>query len=292
MTNMLVPEHYSDMLGMPDLKFVEALDTSFPFVEAGSGSPVLFVHGAWADLRIWCGLWEEIARHHQFLAITQRHFGYGEWPTTKPFSRDVHTDDLIALIKSIGKQVHLVGWSYAGGILVRVAGEIPGHVCSLMVYEPSFESEDPPKEESLRQARETFWKELEPAYSVAEAGDLDTAMRSGVEIVFGLGHGGFSSLDLRFQRVFLDNAHTMIPELEAPYSKPLKKSDLKKVRCPTLIVLGERTHKQYRLIANATLDGLPNPSVVIYDGVGHGGPVQVPGQFAKTILDFVEDDST
>ena len=117
-------------------------------------------------------------------------------------------------------------------------------------------------------------------------------MRSGVEIVFGLGHGGFSSLDPRIQRIFLDNSHTMIPDLMAPCAKPLENSEFEKVVCPTLLVLGERTHEQYRLMANATLDGLTNALIVVYDGVGHGGPVQVSNQFAKTILDFVEGVSS
>ena len=289
---MRVPEHNPDLLGMPEPIHFEASGTCFPFSKAGLGAPILFVHGAWADLRIWCGLWERVVENYQFLAITQRHFGYGNWPNKKPFSRDIHTDDLRSLIKGIGKQVHLVGWSYAGGILLRVASELPELVRSLTIYEPSFESEAPPKEALLRQAREAFWEELEPAYSIAKAGDLDTAMRSGVEIVFGLGKGGFELLDPRYQRVFLDNAHTMIPELNAPYSKALKNSELKKVGCPTLIVLGERTHEQYRLMADATLHDLPNASTVTWEGVGHGGPVQVPDQFAKLILDFVQSNST
>ena len=274
-------------MGMPDPIFLEALDTRFPLVVSGSGPPMLFVHGAWADLGIWCDLWKEVAENHQFMAITQRHFGSNDWPGTKPFSREVHSADLIALLKSLGKQVHLVGWSYAGGILLRAAVEVPELVHSLTIYEPSFESEAPPKEESLRRAREAFWKELEPAYSIAETGDLDTAMRLGVEIVFGLGQGNFDSLDSRFRKVFLDNVHTMIPDLQAPYSKALKESELKRVSCPTLIVLGERTHEQYRLMANATLDSIPNASVAVFNGLGHGGPVQAQNQFAKTVLDFV-----
>ena len=83
----------------------------------------------------------------------------------------------------------------------------------------------------------------------------------------------------------------MIPELEAPYSKALNKSELKKVTCPSLIVSGERTHEQYRLMADDSLDALPNASEVIFDGVGHGGPVQMPKQFAETILDFIQGNA-
>ena len=183
------------MLGMPGPFRLEAADASFPLVAAGSGPPILFVHGAWADLRIWCGLWEQIAERHEFLAITQRHFGRNGWPDTRPFSHDVHTHDLIALVKALNKPLHLVGWSYAGGILLRTAGEVPELVRSLVIYEPSFESEVLPKNGELRRAREAFWNELEPAYAVAQSGDLDAAMRFGVEIVFGLERGGFAALD-------------------------------------------------------------------------------------------------
>lgn len=60
---------------MPAPLHLEAAGVSFPMVVAGEGPPILFVHGAWADLRIWCGLWKQISERHKFLAITQRHFG-------------------------------------------------------------------------------------------------------------------------------------------------------------------------------------------------------------------------
>ncbi|MFZ9023093.1 MAG: alpha/beta fold hydrolase [Litorivicinaceae bacterium] len=272
---------------MPNPSRLTAANTSFPLVAAGSGSPILFVHGSWADLRIWCGLWERIAEKHEFLAITQRHFGCDDWPKTKPFSRDVHTNDLIALVKALDKPVHLVGWSYAGGILLRTAAEVPEMIRSIAIYEPSFESEAPPVEGELRCAREAFWAELEPAYVLAQSGNLDSAMRSGVEIVFGLEKGGFESLDSRFQRVFLDNAHTMIPDLEAAAPKPLTEAELEKVTCPALIIYGERTYAQYRLMADSTIESLPNALARQIADVGHGGPVQVPDLFADEVLSFV-----
>jgi len=272
---------------MPAPFYLTAADANFPVVAAGTGPPILFVHGAWADLRIWCGLWERIAERHEFLAITQRHFGCDRWPNTRPFSRDVHTNDLITLVKALGKPVHLVGWSYAGGILLRTAGQVPELVRSLTMYEPSFESEALPKDGKLRRAREAFWNEFEPAYRVAQSGDLDAAMPIGVDVVFGLKRGGFATLDPRYQRVFLDNAHTMIPDLEAPTPEPLTGAELEMIACPALIVCGVRTHAQYRLMAESAMAGLANGSLRRFEGVGHGGPVQVASQFAEAVLDFV-----
>ncbi len=75
------------MLGMPRPFYLEVEDASFPLVAASAGPPILFVPGAWVDLRIWCGLWEQIAHRHEFLAITQRHFGCDVWPSKRSFSR-------------------------------------------------------------------------------------------------------------------------------------------------------------------------------------------------------------
>lgn len=285
---MPLSQRSTDMLGMPKQHRMEVADASFPLVTAGGGQPILFVHGAWADLRIWCGLWELISERHEFLAVTQRYFGCDGWPRIKPFSRDVHTDDLVALIKALNKPVHLVGWSYAGGILLRTAGRVPNLVRSLAIYEPSFESEALSKAGNLRRARDVFWSELEPAYAIARSGNLDTAMRLGCEIVFGLGEDGFEMLDSRFQRVFLDNAHTMIPDLEAPASKPVTRAEWESITCPTLIVCGKRTHAQYQLMAESALTSLSNGSVQQLEGVGHGGPVQLPKLFAETVLTFVD----
>ena len=274
---------------MPAPLHLEAAGVSFPMVVAGEGPPILFVHGAWADLRIWCGLWKQISERHKFLAITQRHFGREVWPSTRPYSRAVHTDDLIAVLRAMNASVHLVGWSYAGGILLRAACGVPELVRSLVIFEPSFESEAPPKDnEKLLRALEVSWQELEPAYSIARSGDLHLGMRLGVEIVFGLGRGGFETLDPRVQGVFLDNAHTMIPDLEAPAPEPLTKVELGMVTCPTLICYGARTHAHYHLMAEFTLSGLAKGSFRQFAGVGHGGPVQVPNHFAEVVLDFVD----
>lgn len=213
----LCPKYSMEMLGMPAVSYLAVADGEFPVISEGTGPSILFVHGAWADLRIWSGLWQAIAKRYEFLAITQRHFGCQAWPQTKPFSRDVHTDDLFALVKAMNKPVHLVGWSYAGPILLRTACKVPELVRSILIYEPSFESEVlQPAQHELRHAREIFWSELEPSYELARSGDLHQAIRSGIETVFGLQRGDFATLDPKFQRVFLDNAHTMIPDLELP----------------------------------------------------------------------------
>ena len=45
------------------------------YVDDGRGEPVVFVHGAVADLRVWEPIRESVANQHRFVAPTLRYFG-------------------------------------------------------------------------------------------------------------------------------------------------------------------------------------------------------------------------
>ena len=284
---MVASEQRTDMLGMPEPTFLEAAGTKFPLVKAGAGTPILFVHGGWTDLRIWCRVWQQVARTYEFLADTQRHFGCHNWGEEPPFARSIHPQDLIALIKVMNRPMHLVGWSYAGGILLKTAGELPELVRSVTIYEPSYESEAMQVEGDLQRAQETFRQAIEPAYDMAQSGDIENGVRLGCEVNYGLGRGGFATLAPQFQQVYLENLHTMLPDSEAPAAELLTAAELATVTCPALIIQGERTHDRYKIMADSTVASLPNSSAGVFNGVGHGGPIQVPNRFTETVLDFV-----
>ncbi|WP_268877844.1 alpha/beta fold hydrolase [Roseovarius litorisediminis] len=272
---------------MPDPERLNVDGTSFPLVRVGNGVPVLFVHGAWADHRIWCGFWKPMSRKTKFMAITQRHFGLMEWADDKPFSRQVHTDDLIAVLAKLDEPVHLFGWSYAGGVLLRTAAIKPEQVLSLTIFEPSFECEDLSEPGPLLRAREDAWKRLEPAYHMAEGGNLRAAMHIGLEAVYNMKEGGFSDLHTDFQKVHLDNCHTMLPDLRAEPAKPLMSEEFNRIRCPVLVLYGENSLDQYKLMAQETSNSIENAKLTKVPGVSHGGPVQRPDLIAKAALDFI-----
>lgn len=276
-----------DLAGMPAPHPMDVKGTDFPLVVAGNGEPILFVHGAWADHRIWCGLWKPISRHAKFLAYTQRHFGNWNWPDEKPYARRIHTEDLINLLEVLEYPVHLTGWSYAGGILLRAAATSPNKVLSLNIFEPSYECEPPTEKGPLKEAREVAWKGLEPAYALAENGDLKAGMRSGLEAVYSMPSGGFFDLHPDFQKVHLENCHTMLPDLHAEQAKPLSAKEFAQITCPTLIMFGENSLDQYRLMAEHTGANIDTAKLQMVDGVSHGAPVTRPGLLAEAIIQFV-----
>ena len=99
-----------------------------PYVEQGSGQPVVFVHGALSDLRGWEPVRQEMAKRgesatkYRFIAYSQRYFGTHRWTDSgKRFSAATHADDLVKFIAALDTgPVHLVGTSY-GGLVVTTA---------------------------------------------------------------------------------------------------------------------------------------------------------------------------
>lgn len=272
---------------MPASELLKVGDLAFPFVSAGTGEPVLFVNGSWADLRGWCDLWQDVAVAHRFMAYTHRHFGPTRWPQDKPYSRDVHTADLVAILRTLDKPAHLVGWSYSGGMVLRAAIEVPGLVSSVVIYEPSLSSilPDTPTNRALLAA---FGQGFAGAYAAAKAGDGARAMSMAVEFVLGMEKGGIATLDPRIQAMLMENAHTMIPDFDAPSPRPLTCEQLGDVRCPVLLVVGAETLPPYKLVAAEVLACLPDASLSEIHGVGHGGPWQARPEFVRRVLDFVD----
>lgn len=272
---------------MPAYEMLKVGDVGFPFVSAGTGEPVLFVNGSWADLRGWCDLWQDVAVGHRFMAYTHRHFGTTQWPQDKPFSRDVHTADLVAILRTLNNPTHLVGWSYSGGMVLHAAIEVPDLVSSVAIYEPSLSSilPDTPGNRALLDA---FGLGFAGAYAAAKAGDGASAMSMAVEFVLGMQKGGFATLDPRIQTMLIENAHTMIPDFDAPVPQPLTCERLGDVRCPVLLIVGAETLPHYKRVAAEVLACLPDASLSEIQGVGHGGPWQAKPDFVRRVLDFVD----
>lgn len=275
---------------MPASEMLMVGDVAFPFVSAGEGEPVLFVNGSWADLRGWCDLWQDVAVNHRFVAYTHRHFGTTRWPQDNAFSRDVHTADLVAILRTLNNPTHLVGWSYSGGMVLRAATQVPDLVSSVTIYEPSLSSILPDTLEN-RALLKAFGEGFAEAYAAAKAGDGVSAMSMAVEFVLGMEKGGFATLDPRIQAMLLENIHTMIPDFDAPSPQPLTCKQLGDVRCPVLLMVGAETLPHYKLVAEEILACLPDASVAKIQGVGHGGPWQARPEFVRLVLDFVDQNA-
>jgi len=72
------------------------------YLESGEGAPLLFLHGAISDFRLWAPYIDLVTKEHKFLAYTQRYHGTQPWPDEAlNYSRDQHVADLISFIQEM-----------------------------------------------------------------------------------------------------------------------------------------------------------------------------------------------
>ena len=107
------------------------------YVEQGEGEPVVFVHGAVADLRAWEKQRDAVAQRYCFIAYTRRYYGSEPW-TDGGKSTSAATDaaDLVAFTKALGYgPVHVVAWSGGSAATLRAVLEHPEVFRSLSIFE-------------------------------------------------------------------------------------------------------------------------------------------------------------
>ena len=94
--------------------------------EKGQGSPVLFVSGTGADLRVKPNVLDgPLAKNFRVIAYDQRGLGQTHKPPG-PYEMEDYSKDAIALLDSLGiGQVHLVGVSFGGMVGLHIALQFP-----------------------------------------------------------------------------------------------------------------------------------------------------------------------
>lgn len=132
---------------------------------SGSGDPVVFLHAAVADNRMWSAQMAGISGSHKAIAYDRRGFGRTRYQEEN-FSS---VADLIALLDAVaeGRPAILVGCSQGGRIVLDAALEHPFRVSGLVLIAPNVpgtpEPANPPEIEIL----------LEQQKEAVETGNLD-----------------------------------------------------------------------------------------------------------------------
>jgi pimeloyl-ACP methyl ester carboxylesterase len=257
------------------------------YIEQGTGTPVVFVHGAWIDLRFWEPQREAIARQHRFIAYNQRYHGTTPWPDDgKQYSAATHAADLTAFIRKLNAgPVHLVGLSYGGLVTVLVASDHPELVRSLTLAEPALGAllADLPEAKPALDDRN---KGMAPVVAAVKAGDSVQGVKLFFDWVNNQGPGAFDKQPESLRQLILDNARTVPLFVSAP-PPAVSCATLGSVKAPTLVVGGEQSRRFYFLINEAVVRCISGSRPVIVPMATHPLPYQNPAAFNEALLQFL-----
>ena len=266
---------------------LEANGITMSYVEEGTGEPVVFLHGAVADARVWEAIRPLVSDQFHFIALTLRYHGTGDWPDEGgQFSTVTHADDVVAFIEALALgPVDVVGWSYGGEVALAAALQKPDLFKSLVLYEASLGGLIP--EGAAGDAvREALDQMLGSVPAALEEGDVEKATRLLVEGVFQMEPGGFGSLPQELQDTLLANARTM-PLLWAAPPWAVTCEMLGQIDTPTLLVGGADSNAAFVDLDVIMDECMPQAERATMPGVNHNGPAVDPVGLAQLIKNFV-----
>src|SRR5262245_53537750 len=110
--------------------FAELNGTRLYYEVAGSGHPLVLIHGMSLDTRMWEDQFEPLAHHYQVVCYDACGFGKSVLPTEGSY---VHTDDLQALLAYLDiTHAFILGLSMGGSIAIDFAMAYPEATDALM----------------------------------------------------------------------------------------------------------------------------------------------------------------
>ncbi len=110
------------------------------YIEAGSGEPLVLLHGLGSSCQDWEYQIPEFSRRYRVIAPSLRGFGETEIPDG-PHSVKTWSEDVVALIRHLDVgPVHLLGFSMGGAISFQLAVDHPQMLRKLVIVnsQPSF----------------------------------------------------------------------------------------------------------------------------------------------------------
>jgi pimeloyl-ACP methyl ester carboxylesterase len=254
------------------------------YEEAGSGTPVIFVHEFAGDHRSWEPQLRFFARLYRCITYGARGYPPSDVPDRpEAYSQARATDDIAAVLKGLGiAKAHVVGLSMGGFASLHFGFRHPAMAHSLVVAGCGYGAE-PGKQDVFRQ-------ECEVAAALIES---DPAAAFG-KYALGPTRVQYENKDPRGWREFATQLAEHSPQGSAGTMRGVQMrrpslydlvEDMRRLTVPTLVVTGDED--------DACLDpallmkrSIPSAGLVVLPKAGHTINLEDPEAFNRALLEF------
>lgn len=280
-----------------DTKSVEVNGTRLHYVELGRGDkqPIVFVHGAVADYRVWQSQLEPFSQRYRVVVYSRRHYYPNEFQNDFRFTPEndgvtQFSSDLAELIRKLELDpAHIIGHSDGAFTTLLCACRNPELAKSLVLGEPaaipllagSAEKED------VELFQELFNNALKPAGEAMQKGELESGVRIFIDGV--MAKGFFDQLPPPVKQSMVQNAPAFLKQLENPMPMGFSVNDLRSASAlPTLFLKGELSPRWLHRVTDIIKPHMQKSEEVLINGVTHDlGIMTQPETFNSKILEFL-----
>ncbi|MHA3916005.1 alpha/beta fold hydrolase [Halovulum sp. GXIMD14793] len=261
--------------------FVHTTSASLAAEVLGEGDPIVFLHAAVTDRRMWRVEIETIAAYRKAIAYDRRGFG----KTIAEHQDYSSVDDLMAVldITSNGAPAVLVGCSQGGRIAIDAALAYPERISGLVLIAPNVTGEPTPKLSARISELLAVQKQTEAS------GDkrLINQIKSRLWLDGPLAPENRVSGSAR--KLFAEMHSTKLNNKDFGSDKDdrLNYHQLIQISLPTLVLWGDLDFPHIQDRCRYLVSELPNARGVEMCGVAHLPSLERPTEVAQQIVDFI-----
>jgi pimeloyl-ACP methyl ester carboxylesterase len=250
--------------------------TRLYYETAGSGNPLVLIHGNTLDSRMWDDQFDEFASHYKVVRYDMRGYGQSDLPSGTPYAP---AEDLRALLSHLDiSHAHILGLSRGGAVAIDFALTYPEATDSLILADTG------------------FWK-----FSWIEFGEFSSQVREAA-VTYGIEVARERWLEgaLFAPAMECPKLAARLNQMVAAYSgwhwvndealvflDPPPIQQLDTIAVPTLVLVGERDIQDFNAIADVVQQRIPNAVKLVLPGVGHVSNMEDPAHFNAVVLDFL-----
>ena len=268
-------------------RFLDINGVKLHYLEWGAADarPLLLLHPAPLNAHVWDAFGPAIARHYRVVAPDARGFGDSQW--SDAYSDDVFVEDIRALVTALGLQRPILcGNSMGGTLAYYYASLYPDDVERLILVDTG-PGEKPPEAGTPAAPTGPRAGGPPPVPSGPFTSPADAAAR--VPAVFGKPFvAAMIALNLKqdtggqWQWKF-DQRPALAAAAAQSMRDPRKWARWNAVRCPTLILRGERSPALPQRVAEQMVSENKNASLVVVPNAGHFISLEEPAAFEAAV---------
>ncbi|MBY4594701.1 alpha/beta fold hydrolase [Ottowia caeni] len=269
------------------MPYLNARDgTRLYYEEAGSGTPIVFVHEFGGDHRSWEPQMRYFTRRYRCITFAARGYLPSEVPEdVSRYSQDIATDDIADVMEALGiEKAHIVGLSMGGFATLHFGLRYAERALSLVVAGAGYGAE---------KQHEAYFREvsLEVARKFEELGSVEFSKvysTAASRIVFQVKDPrGWQEFATQLsEHSAVGSARTMQGVQAMRPSIYDLEANLSKMAVPTLIIVGDEDDHclQPGLYLKRVI---PASGLVVLPKTGHTLNIDEPGLFNQFVSDFL-----
>lgn len=253
------------------------------FETIGVGEPLVLVHGALSDMRMWHAVVAPLSRQYRVYTITQRFF-FDAAPVDgedAAFGYEMHAYDLIEfLLHEIRQPARVVGWSYGADVTLLAATMCPDAISAAVLYELGRHThiQGPALDAYFADATASFGR---IATILAEQG-IEPALTALIDNSGGAVGYFQRQADLE-RRIQLDNAYTLPLQLHQLPSREVTREAIGELRMPLCFARGERTAPVFAIATDEAYRCARDAQHRVVAGATHMWPIEAPHSFSEFV---------